>query len=155
MVFEAPDIADRKSWTLPSATGSYADLDLTLLDRDDEDERRYLIEAEHPEFADALRDDREIMVRGELMSPRLHIAMHEVVTSQLWNDDPPEVWATAQRLATLGYERHVVLHMIAALISHDLWETVQRGKPFDRLDFARRLDDLPEGWPAPDQAFAH
>jgi hypothetical protein len=47
-VFDAPDVSDRKAWALPAATGSYQGLDLSLLDRDDEDERRYLIEAEHP-----------------------------------------------------------------------------------------------------------
>jgi hypothetical protein len=104
-------------------------LDLALLDRDDEDERRYLIEAEHPLFAQALRTDAELEVGGEPMSPRLHVSMHEIVTNQLWADDPPEVWATAQRLAALGYERHVILHMIASLVSHDLWEPCIAGRP--------------------------
>jgi hypothetical protein len=154
-VFDLPDVSDRKSWTLPGATGSYQGMDLATLDRDDEDERRYLIEAEHPLFAEALHQGVELDVGGEPMSPRLHVAMHEVVTSQLWADDPAEVWPTVQRLTGLGYDRHVVLHMIASLISHDLWETVQRGKPFDREEYARRLDGLPEGWPPPERSLAH
>jgi hypothetical protein len=154
-VFDAPDVSDRKAWALPAATGSYQGLDLSLLDRDDEDERRYLIEAEHPWFADALREGVELDVGGEPMSPRLHVSMHEVVTTQLWADDPPELWPTAQRLTALGYHRHVVLHMIASLVSRDLWETVQLGKPFDREAYARKLDTLPKGWPPPSRAVAH
>ena len=61
----------------------------------------------------------------------------------------------ALRLTALGYDRHVVLHMIASLVSHDLWETVQLGKPFDREEYARKLDTLPEGWPPPGMAVAH
>jgi hypothetical protein len=155
VVFDLPDVSDPRSWALPVATGSYRGLDVALLDRDDEDDRRCLIEAEHPWFADALRNDVELDLDGESMSPRLHISMHEVVTTQLWADNPPEVWVTAQRLAAVGYDRHVVLHMIASLVSQDLWETVHQHKPFDREQYARRLASLPDGWPPPDQAVAH
>lgn len=72
------------------------------------------IEAEHPAFADALHAREESLIAGEPMNPRLHIAMHEIVTNQLWADDEPEVWTTVQRLTQLGYDRHVVLHMIAS-----------------------------------------
>jgi hypothetical protein len=154
--FAEPDLGDRKTWTLPPATGSYADLDLALLNRDDEDERHVLIEAEHPWFGDALRDDDiELEVRGEPMNPRLHISVHEIVTNQLWANDPPEVWATAQRLAALGYDRHVVLHMIASVVSHDLWEAVHHREPHDRADYIARLDALPQRWPAPGRVVAH
>ena len=155
MFFDPPDISDRESWAFPAATGSYRGLDLALLDRDAEGEGRYLIEAEHPWFADALRAGVELDVGGQPMSPRLHISMHEVLTTQLWTDDPPEVWPAVQRLTGLGYDRHVVLHMVASLVSEDLWETVQHGKPFDREQYAQRLASLPEGWPPPGQAVAH
>ena len=31
------------------------------------------------------------------MNPRLHLKMHEIVATQLWDDSPPEVWDTAAR----------------------------------------------------------
>lgn len=155
MRFAAPDLADRKTWTLPAATGTYGGVDVALLDRDDEDDRRVLIEAEHPWLADALRDDTEVEVGGEPMSPSAHIAVHEIVTNQLWADDPSEMWSTAQRLTALGYERHVVLHMLASVVSHDLWQALHRGKEHDRADYLARLDALPDGWPAPDEVAAH
>jgi hypothetical protein len=67
-------------------------IDLALLDPADPDERRLLIEAEHPTLRQALDDDLdEVVLDGQLMNPRLHIALHEIVAERLWADDPPEV----------------------------------------------------------------
>ncbi|MGI8446276.1 MAG: hypothetical protein ACR2MP_03625, partial [Streptosporangiaceae bacterium] len=63
-----------------------------MLDPGDEDERRFLLEAQHPEFADALRSEEDVMVDGEPGNPRPHVAMHQVVANQLPADDPPETW---------------------------------------------------------------
>ena len=153
--FDPPDLSVRKAWALPAADGQYDGIELSYLDRDEEDERRYLIEAEHPSFFAALRDDREIIIGGEPISPRLHVAMHEVVTNQLWSDDPPEVWATAQRLTALGYERHVVLHMIASLVTADLWQAMQPDSGPVGADYVDRLGALPQGWPPPRDVTAH
>ena len=49
-----------------------------------------LIEAWHPEFADALRSQDDVIVGGETVNPRLHVAMHQVVANQLLADDPPK-----------------------------------------------------------------
>jgi hypothetical protein len=74
--------------------------------RQDLDERRILIEAEHPELHRALESDRhEIHLGGETLNPTPHIAMHEVVANQLSADNPPDVERTAQRLVAAGYER--------------------------------------------------
>jgi hypothetical protein len=48
------------------------------------------MEARHPEFADALQGDDDVIVDGEPVNPRLHVAMHQVVANQLLADDPPE-----------------------------------------------------------------
>jgi light-regulated signal transduction histidine kinase (bacteriophytochrome) len=48
---------------------------------------------------------REIRVGRDMINPALHIAMHEIVANQLWADNPPEVWAIAQRLLADGYDR--------------------------------------------------
>ena len=119
--FDEPEPGDRRSWALPRAHGTYQGLDLDLLDPGDEDERALLIEARHPEFADALQGDDEVILDGEPVNPRLHMAMHQVVANQLLADDPPETWQTVQRLARLGYDWHNIMHMIASLITEDVY----------------------------------
>ena len=147
--FDEPDPADRRSWAIPSGHGTYQGLDLELLDPDDEDELTFLIEAQHAELEDALRRDEEMIVGGEPFSPRLHIAMHQVVANQLLADDPPETWQTVQRLAGLGYDWHNIMHMISAVVGEDLHRAVTERLPFDHGDYARRLNALPGDWPSP------
>jgi hypothetical protein len=119
--FDEPEPGDRRSWALPPAHGTYQGLDLELLDPGDEDERGLLIEARHPEFADALQDDDNVILGGEPVNPRLHMAMHQVVANQLLAGDPPGTWQTVQRLAGLGYDWHNIMHMIASLITEDVY----------------------------------
>jgi hypothetical protein len=77
--------AERRAFAIPRATGVLRGIDLSMLDPADSDERRLLIEAEHPELAEALeRGDDETVVDGYEINPRLHLTIHEVITSQLW-----------------------------------------------------------------------
>jgi uncharacterized protein DUF1841 len=125
------------------------DIELSLLDPREEDDRHFLILAEHPELQEAVEDDQdEITLRGNLMSPRLHLSMHEIVANQLWADDPPETWPTAQRLMALGYQRHEILHMLGSVVSGEAWRTMQYKQPFDPDRFRAGLDALPESWEA-------
>jgi hypothetical protein len=96
-------------------------LDLDPLDPDDEDQLMMLIEARQVELFDALGSGDEVIVDGEPFSPRLHLAMHQIVANQLLADDPPETWQTVQRLAGLGYDWHNIMHMIARVISDDMY----------------------------------
>ena len=153
--FDAPDPAGRRSWAIPPGHGTYQGLDLELLDPADENELTFLIEAQHTEFEDALRSDEEMIIDGEPFSPRLHIAMHQVVASQLLADNPPETWQTVQRLSALGYDWHNIMHMIAAVVSDDVYRAVQEHRQFDPGDYARRLNELPGGWPPPQAPGPH
>jgi hypothetical protein len=138
---------DRRLFVAPPAHGEYLDIDLSLLDPGDPDERRLLIEAEHPELHQALETDRdEIHVNGQAISPRLHITMHEIVANQIWDDDPPETWQTAQRLLEGGYDRHEVLHMLASVVSDDVYRTLKEGQPHDPDKTRAALAALPESW---------
>jgi hypothetical protein len=119
------------------------------LDSADEAELTFLLEATHPELADALRSSGEVIVDGEPFNPRLHIAMHQIVANQLLVNDPPETWQTVQRLASLGYDWHNIMHMIAALVSDDVYRVVQERRPFDPASYTRRLHELPGDWPPP------
>jgi hypothetical protein len=148
--FDEPLPGDRRSWAIPSGHGTYGGLDLELLDPDDEDERTFLLEAQHLELEEALQRGEEIIVRGEPMNPRLHITLHLVVANQLLADEPPETWQTVQRLAGLGYDWHNIMHMIAVPVAEDVHRAMTEQRPFDREDYARRLDELPGDWPPPE-----
>jgi hypothetical protein len=147
--FDEPDPADRRSWAIPSGHGTYQGLDLELLHPDDENELTFLIEAQHAEFEDALRSQDEVIVDGKPFSPRLHVAMHQVVANQLLADHPPETWQTVQRLIGLGYDWHNIMHMISALVTEDVYGVMKEHREFDPADYSRRLDKLPGDWPPP------
>ena len=140
---------DRRSWAVPAAHGTYQGIELELLDPADEDDLGLLIEALHSELAEALRSDEEVFADGEPFSPRLHIAMHQIVANQLLADAPPEVWPTVQRLGDLGYDWHNIMHMIAALVTDDVYGAISERRRFDPADYARRLSELPGDWPPP------
>jgi Domain of unknown function (DUF1841) len=150
--FDEPGPADRRSWAVPPGHGIYRGLELELLDPGDEDEARFLIEAQHLAFADALRSDEDVIVDGEPVNPRLHVAMHQVVANQLLADDPPETWHTVQRLAGMGYDWHNIMHMIASLVTEDVYRALNEHWYHDPASYARRLNELPGDWPPPEPA---
>jgi hypothetical protein len=138
---------DRRTFAVPPARGTYDEIDLSFLDPSDPDDRHILIEAEHPELHAALRADQdEIDVGGEPMSPRLHIAMHEIVANQLWDDDPPETWETAQRLLGAGYDRHEVLHMLSSVVAGELYGVMTESRPADQARTRAAFAALPASW---------
>ena len=137
----------RRRFACPSHRGTFDEIDLSLLDPADPDDRRFLILAEHPEFAEAIEHgEDELTVGGEPVNPHLHITMHEVIATQLWNDDPPEVWATARRLLDAGYERHEVLHMLASVLAREMWHVLDSGEARDHSSYVRKLEELPDSW---------
>lgn len=137
------DEAERRSFACPPRRGRLRDIDLSYLDPGDPDDRHLLILSEHPDLAQAIeRGEHELVIGGEPMSPNLHIAVHEIVTNQLWDDDPPEVWQTARRLLAAGHERHEVLHALAGVAVEEIWQIRQQQKPFDRKRYVRALRKL-------------
>jgi hypothetical protein len=141
--------AERRAFAAPPATGFFAGVDLSLLDPADEDERAFLIRAEHRDLAAAIERGQEtIFVNGEEINPRLHLTIHEVLAAQLWDDDPPEVWQTARRLRDAGYERHEILHMLGSALIEQLWHTLGEREEFDRARYRRALAALPGSWEA-------
>jgi hypothetical protein len=72
--------------------------------------------------------------------------MHEIVANQLWPDDPPEVWHTAQRLIKAGYERHEVLHLLASVVAEDVDAALRDKLPPDLEKTRAALAALPESW---------
>lgn len=117
--------------------------DTDLLDPADPDERALLIRAAHPE----LDTERETMlIDGREMNPRLHLTIHDIVAAQLAEHDPPEVWATAQRLRRLGYRRHEILHMLGAAMTPQLWSALHDQREYDPDEHRAALAALPDSW---------
>jgi Domain of unknown function (DUF1841) len=150
--FDEPPTGDRRAWAVPPGHGTYRELALELLDPDDEDERSFLLEPQHPGLEAALaRHEETITGSGEPMNPTLHVMLHLVVANQLMADDPPETWQAAQRLAGLGYDWHNVVHMLMGPVSDDVYRMTTEKRPFDHEDWVRRLDELPGDWPSPEE----
>jgi hypothetical protein len=78
--------------------------------------------------------------------------MHQVVANQLLADDPPETWQTVQRLAGLGYDWHNTMHMIASLVTEDVFWMLKQRREHDPAAYAQRLSQLPGDWPPPEPA---
>ena len=143
------DCDARRAFACPPREGELDGIDLALLDPAEPDARRLLIEAEHPELSAAIEAGQATVVSdGVEMSPRAHIAMHEIVANQIWDGQPPETWETAKRLTDLGYDRHEVLHMLASVVAADVFRALTHDQPFDRDDFVTRLRELPDSWEA-------
>lgn len=130
----------------PPVLGWHDGIDLSSLDPEDEGDREALILAEHPDMAAGLGEGPDSVV-GE-PNLKLHLAVHRVVASQIWNDDPPETWATARRLSALRYDRHEVLHMVGSAVAEQLYFALAPEATFDHGGFVAALDALPGSWEA-------
>ena len=149
--FDEPIPGDRRSWAVPPGHGTYHGLELERLDPDNEDERGFLLEAQHLEWEEALEAHEEVITdSGETVNPTLHVALHGLIANQLLNDDPPETWQTVQRLAGLGYDWHNVMHMVIGPVSAFLQQAMT-GRPFDRDVYRQHLNELPGDWPPPEE----
>jgi hypothetical protein len=118
-----------------------------LLDRDDPDQRAILIRLAHPDLDDAIEAGlEEFEVGGQPMNPRLHLAIHEIVATQVIDDDPPEAFATLQRLVGSGRDQHEALHMLGSAVAAQLWAATHEQRPHDRAEHVRALEALPGSW---------
>jgi hypothetical protein len=122
-----PAVWARRAFACPVVVGTVHGIDAEALDPADPDERRLLIEAEHADMLGALKGRREIDIGGTKVNPKVHVSMHEIVASQLWEGDPPETWEAAQRLLGQGYARHDVLHMLAEVASRVVFRALHDG----------------------------
>ena len=148
-----PSLEERLAVALPPLTdrGRRRAVDegwhLELLDARDPDEREALIRLAHPDLDDAIEEGvEELRVNGVPMNPRLHLAIHEMVATQIIDGDPPEVFETARRLLALGRDPHVVLHMLASVASTQIWMALHERQEFQREDHLAALAALPESW---------
>jgi hypothetical protein len=135
--------ARRLAFAIPPIDQPPDELELEWLERADPDDRALLISAAHPELD---VEAETAFQHGEEIDPRLHLTFHEIVATQLADDDPPEVWATAQRLQALGYGHHEVLHMLMRAMTGEMWHTLRGERGYDLEAHRAALAALPDSW---------
>jgi hypothetical protein len=138
---DAQDALDRRMFAMPYFGTRIGEEDYPRLDPGDPDERRLLIEGEHPDYHAALA---EPAFDGQIdgVNPRLHIAIHEVVATQLWEDDPPEAWRAAKRLHDVGVDRHDILHQLGSVVTDHLHGALTNRQAVDPAAYRQALDAL-------------
>jgi hypothetical protein len=138
---DAQDALDRRMFAMPYFGTRIGEEDYPRLDPGDPDERRLLIEGEHPEYHGALADPA---FDGEIdgVNPRLHIAIHEVVANQLWENDPTEAWRAAKRLRDAGIDRHDILHQLGGVVSVHLHGALTKRQAVDLAAYRQALNAL-------------
>jgi hypothetical protein len=123
---------------------------LGLLDPIDPEDRSVLILLAHPELAEAIdRGDGEVVLDGQPINPRLHLAIHEIVATQIIDGDPPEVLEAALRLTEAGRDPHEVQHMLGSTVTEQIWAVTRDGREYDPASHAAALAALPGSWDAP------
>ena len=73
---------------------------------------------------------------------RLHVAIHAVVETQLLEGEPAETAATLARLEAEGLDRHSAVHAIGTVVSSEIFEVMQQGKPYDEARYVNGLRSL-------------
>ena len=73
----------------------------------------------------------------------MRAALYEAIADQIANEDPPAVWATAQRLLAMGLDRRRVLQNLALTLSGQIYAGVGTDQTFDAATYAAALDRLP------------
>lgn len=142
---QVQSVVARRTFAMPYVGIRIGDKDYPELDAGDEQQRWLLIIGEHPEYHEMLggpEPDFDALI--DAVWPQAHLIIHEIVTTQLWNDDPPEAWQAACRLTAAGIERHQALHMIGDVVIRHLGEgscTHQRELPGDPA-YRHDLDEL-------------
>lgn len=71
------------------------------------------------------------------------LLVHEIVANQIFDDDPPEVWAAAARMLEAGLSREVVFRNLIAAFLPLMTEAIEQECPYDRDAHARALAKLP------------
>lgn len=66
-----------------------------------------------------------------------------MLAQQILDDDPPEVWQTANRLVADGMDHRTALTQLAVAITPVLLDAVSRGGDLDRESYLARLERLP------------
>jgi hypothetical protein len=93
-------------------------------------------------------DDRATLLAEEFaddghLARALRAGLFEVVANQIADDDPPAVWATAERLLAMGIDRRQVLRNLVLVVMGQVQAILGTKKTFDLEAYRAALDRLP------------
>ncbi|MGH3916713.1 MAG: DUF1841 family protein [Pseudonocardiaceae bacterium] len=143
-VTEVGAVVDRRTFAMPYLGVRIGEKNYPELDANDETQRWLLIVGEHPEYHELLGGpEPDFTALIDAVWPQMHLITHEIVTTQLWNNDPPEAWQAAQRLTAEGKDRHDVLHELGDVVTQHLIEgTSTQQELAANKAYRRDLDSL-------------
>jgi hypothetical protein len=73
-----------------------------------------------------------------------HAALLDIVENQLRDRNPPETALALARLSAEGFSREDAVHLIACVVSVEIFEVIHAKQTFDPERFAENLAALPE-----------
>ena len=127
---------DGQADTLSDDLGDADDIPL----RDDDPALFMQICNEHPDYLEALeRNEHMTAADGTEFSPRMHVSVHQIIRTQVRNDDPQGVRALFHEFVGIMGNTHTAEHEMGTVICEHLRGVVTATKPFDP---ARYLCDL-------------
>lgn len=110
---------------------------------DDLEELTHLDELDDDELASRLLDTWGFLHDDADIGDVVAGGVATIVGKQILAEDPPEVWAAAQRLLALGCSRRQVVVQLTLALVDPLREVVDEGQPFDGDWYRERLAWLP------------
>jgi hypothetical protein len=81
-------------------------------------------------------------VRGTIVNPFIHTALHVLIEKQLTEKSPPEIVDTLGALLQRGVDRHEAVHAIASIYAELYFTTFRRGQHFEETTYVELLKQL-------------
>ncbi|MGA6165942.1 hypothetical protein [Amycolatopsis magusensis] len=132
---DVEEVLDRRQFALPEASTTIGDEEVDL-DPNDLDDRVLLVLGEHPELHEAVANEELDPGSAELLGTKA------MVVHQLWDNDPPEVWAAARALRDRGVDRQHVLERLRTVLLENASPESDGGMELDIENYRRALTRL-------------
>ena len=114
--------------------------------------RLYQVMLDHPELYDLwdrliYATEEEVLRDGT--NPVLHIMFHSIIENQIALDQPPAVRQVLNALMQKRLNRHQAVHLIAEILTHEVYHILKDKRPYDQRNYVRGLRKLPLTVPSP------
>jgi hypothetical protein len=88
-------------------------------------------------------DERSLLLDPDRTLGPARAAVREVIATQIADEDPPEVWATAQRLRDLGLDRADIVSQLSLAFAGETQRLLSTREHFDPEAYRAVLERLP------------
>lgn len=109
-----------------------------------EQEAEALAHLDHPEFAQVWEAETSALLDVEVegTNPRLHVVIHQIIETQLLQNDPPIAREALAHLLEIGVDRHTGIHLIADALIPGMHKVLTAKERFDTAEYIAHLDTL-------------